>query len=176
MLNIKNLGHKICIIGCSSSGKSTLSHHLSVKLGLPVTYLDLLAHEHGTNWHRKSDLELIQRHRKVLERDAWIIDGNYSVCMQERLMGASSVIWLDYSVIACGFRYLWRCFIGDDSRKGKLPGSKKEFSIWLLKHILFAYPKKRLSYQALIDGAGVPSLKINSMRQLNHIMREWGLC
>ena len=171
----KVLGNKICIIGCSSSGKSTLGDMLSKKLNIPVVHLDLLAHDYDTNWRRKSDSELIKLHNQVLEKDCWIIEGNYSVCMKERFSMATAVIWLDFNVLTSVVRYIKRCASGDKNRVGKLPGSSKEFSFWLLKHILFVYPKNRAKYQKILESISVPIIKIESMKRLEEAKRIWRL-
>ena len=99
MISLQTLGNKICIIGCSSSGKSTLADKLANKLSIPVTHLDFLAHYPNTNWQRRPDSELIAEHNKILQTEQWIIEGNYSVCMKERFSNASSIIWIDANVI-----------------------------------------------------------------------------
>ena len=175
MLALEELGNKICIIGCSSSGKSTLGDMLSKKLSMPVTYLDLIAHDHNTDWQRKSDSELIKLHNQVLEEDCWIIEGNYSVCMKERFSMATAIIWLDFNVLTSVVRYIKRCVLGDKNRVGKLPGSQKEFSFWLVKHILFSYPRNRLKYQNVLDCIQVPIIKISSTGDLGEVKRLWRL-
>src|SRR6056297_3113651 len=142
-----SIGPKICILGCSNSGKSTLAAVLSNKLSLPVIHLDILAHIPNSNWVRQPDSELIAKHSEAIQRESWVIDGNYSVCLSDRLMKADTVIWLDFNPLICAFRYLLRSLQNNPKRPGKLQGSQKEFSFWLLKHILFQYPKRRRHYQ-----------------------------
>jgi len=53
MLELEELGSKIGIIGCSSSGKSMLAAMLS-RIKDSITHLDLLVHDHDPNWCRKA--------------------------------------------------------------------------------------------------------------------------
>lgn len=175
LIPLEELGNKICIIGCSSSGKSTLADKLSKKLSIPVTHLDLLAHYPNTNWKRKPDNELIDAHRKVIEGDEWIIEGNYSICMKERFSKATAIIWLDPKPLGSVLRYIKRSLISSKGRVGNLPGSRKEFSFWLIKHILFTYPKNRLKYQEILNTIDVQVIKITSMRELEEVFQYWRL-
>ena len=175
MVDLKELGGRIAIIGCSSSGKSTLADCLSKKLNTPVYHLDLLAHHEQTNWTRRADDELVKAHSELLDQDEWIIEGNYSVCMSERLKQATSVIWLDANVVVAAFRYIKRSLFADFDRVGKLPGAKREFRLFMLKHILFTYPRNRTKYQALIEIFDGTVLKIPSLVILKKYYQYWEL-
>jgi len=175
MVELKQLGTRIAIIGCSSSGKSTLADCLSKKLNIPVFHLDLLAHHEQTNWTRRTDDELVKVHSKLLDQDEWIIEGNYSVCMPERLKQATSVIWLDANVIIAAWRYIQRSLFADSDRVGKLPGAKRELRWFMLKHILFTYPKNRTKYQALFNAFDGTILKIPNLITLKNYYQHWKL-
>lgn len=65
---------RICIIGGSGNGKTTLSNNLSKELNLPVYHIDGI--HHLENW-KKRDKE--ERDRLILERaseEKWIIEGS----------------------------------------------------------------------------------------------------
>src|SRR5882762_504368 len=105
MLALNQLGVRVCIIGPSNSGKSTLAERLACKLGTEAIHLDQLAHVPHTNWQRRSDQDLISEHDEVIASDKWVIDGNYRVCMQQRFERATAVIWLDPPLIGFLYRY-----------------------------------------------------------------------
>lgn len=90
---------KIIVIGCPGSGKSTLSIALSQATGLPLYHLDLLY------WNvDKTTVErsvFLQRLQPILEKDEWIIDGNYGATMELRIAACDTVIFLDYPTELC---------------------------------------------------------------------------
>ncbi len=170
----KDLGMRICIIGRSSSGKSSLANRLGSKLKIPVYHLDQLAHLPHTNWQRRPNPELIAAHDKIIQTDKWIIEGNYSCCMPQRFQRATFVIWLDPPVLGCLWRYIRRSLRRAPERVGGLVGAKGEFSFSLVRFTLFQYPKNRVKYKKLLT-KGPPFLILSSLRCLNRLYKELGL-
>ena len=100
---------KVIVIGCAGSGKSTLSRVLAEKTGLPLVHLDLLYWQaDGTNVEKDV---FLARLREELKREEWIIDGNYSSTMDERMSECDTIIFLDYPTEVC--------LEGVESRRGK---------------------------------------------------------
>lgn len=101
---------RIVIIGCPGSGKSTFARKLQKTLGLPLYYLDML------NWNADGTTvprEVFrQRLDEVIERDEWIIDGNYGSTMERRIKACDTIIFLDFSLEVC--------LDGIRTRKGKI--------------------------------------------------------
>jgi len=48
---------------------------------------------------------LMAKHQELIGQDAWIIEGNYSVCMEPRFDRATAVIWLDPNIYGSVWRY-----------------------------------------------------------------------
>ena len=90
---------RILIIGCSGAGKSTLARQLGEKTGLPVIHLDALFWKPG--WVESSREEFDARLLAELEKPAWILDGNYARTLPVRLEKCDTVIYLDFSRLAC---------------------------------------------------------------------------
>ena len=176
MITLDQLGNKICVIGCSNSGKSTLSHYLSKKINIPAYHLDQLAHLPNSKWQRLPNEVLIAEHDRIIQQNSWIIEGNYSVCMSQRFDVATSVIWLDPTVYSALFRYLLRSIKNDPNRPGRLEGAQQEFSLALIKFILFNYPKNRLNYMDLLkQRPHLLLLHIKSMDLLKKYYKFWDL-
>ena len=100
---------RIMVIGCPGSGKSTFSRELHSKTGIPLYHLDMM------NWNAdRTTVEkrvFLERLSNVLEKDEWIIDGNYGFTMELRMQRCDTIIFLDYSLDVC--------LDGISKRKGK---------------------------------------------------------
>ena len=90
---------KVIVIGCAGSGKSTFSRALAKKTGLPIVHLDLLYWQTDGTVAPKEIF--LNRLRAELEKEKWIIDGNYSSTMEERMSACDTVFFLDYPTEVC---------------------------------------------------------------------------
>jgi len=90
---------KIIVIGCPGSGKSTVARALHNKTGISLYHLDMMY------WNAdKTTVEKIvfrERLSAVIEKDEWIIDGNYGSTMELRMAACDTVIFLDYPLDVC---------------------------------------------------------------------------
>ena len=90
---------KIIVIGCPGSGKSTVSRALHNKTGIPLYHLDMMYWNADKTTVEKS--VFLERLSTVLEKDEWIIDGNYGSTMELRMAACDTVIFLDYPLDIC---------------------------------------------------------------------------
>ena len=90
---------KIIIIGCPGSGKSTFARALHDKTGIPLYHLDMMYWNADKTTVEKS--VFLNRLSDVLEKDEWIIDGNYGSTMELRMAACDTVIFLDYPLDIC---------------------------------------------------------------------------
>lgn len=97
---------RILVIGSPGAGKSTLSHQLAKRTGLPLYHLDMLHWLPG--WIERDRDEAKAELAEILTQDRWIIDGNYGSILPMRLERADTVVWLDYPTPLCFGRMLKR--------------------------------------------------------------------
>jgi adenylate kinase family enzyme len=94
---------KITILGLTASGKTTLAHKMSQKLGIPVTHLDKIF------WREKGGIKqdiFVDDLQEVMKADRWIIEGSMprSKTLPMRLENADTIILYDMPL----WHVLWR--------------------------------------------------------------------
>ena len=90
---------KIIVIGCPGSGKSTFARALYKKIGVPLYHLDMMYWNADQTTVEKN--VFLERLGAVLEKDEWMIDGNYASTMERRLAACDTVFFLDYPLDVC---------------------------------------------------------------------------
>ena len=93
---------RVLIIGSSGSGKSTLARQLGSKLELPVIHLD--RHYWHPGWVGTPQDQWQRTVSRLVQRESWIIDGNYRGTLAMRLKAADSVVFLDLPPWICAMR------------------------------------------------------------------------
>lgn len=101
---------KILIIGSPGSGKSTLAVQLAEQLNLPLIHLDKLNWVDDNNTLKKTEFDLALA--EVLNKEQWIIEGNYNRTLSKRVKYADTIIWLDLPRVICIWGILKRYLKG----------------------------------------------------------------
>ncbi|MGN0521866.1 MAG: topology modulation protein [Eubacterium sp.] len=90
---------KILVIGGNGSGKTTFSKKLGENLDIPVIHLDKIART--DNWQRVNEDVINRILRDEIKKDKWIIDGNDTHTLSDRLKHCDTVFYFDFSTFAC---------------------------------------------------------------------------
>lgn len=91
--------NRILIVGCGGAGKTTLAMQLSELLNLEVIHLD--QHFWNSGWRECSPDEWNAKVRKLIAKNRWVMDGNYSGTLEIRSEVADTIIFLDFSRWVC---------------------------------------------------------------------------
>ena len=121
---------KVLVIGCSGAGKSTFARRLRDATGLPLYYLDRLWHKPDRTHITREEFDRVLA--EWLARPAWIIDGDYSRTLPQRLEACDTVFFLDFPLEVC--------LAGVENRRGAqrpdMPWVEEELDAEFLQYIL----------------------------------------
>jgi adenylate kinase family enzyme len=108
---------RILIIGCGGAGKSTFAKELSAEIGIKIIHLD--CHFWLPGWEMRARDEWDKMIDEFLDKDEWIMDGNYLRTMDKRIDRADTIIFFDFP--------RWRCLYNAFARmlKGKFLKTKR---------------------------------------------------
>src|SRR5678816_3405338 len=100
---------RVLVIGCGGSGKSTVAAQFGELLEMEVSHLDKFYWSAG--WVEPPLDEWIKTITELIERDSWVIDGNYSRTLELRLRKCDTVVFLDLPRVLCLWRIVKRYFL-----------------------------------------------------------------
>lgn len=173
-LSLDDLGPRICIMGPSNSGKSTLAKAIAFKTSLPLIHLDQLHHLPDTKWVSREPEDFYRLHEEAVREERWVIEGNYTKCIHPRLERATGLILLDVPVAIALQRYIRRCY----SSKPRIGGlnTRRENVTWeMLKYIVHIAPKNHLRHREIFEQATIPKLMLALPRDINACYQNWDL-
>lgn len=173
-MNLPDLGDRICILGPSNSGKSTLADAIARKRDLEPIHLDVLHHLPNTDWEPRPRSEFIALHDAAIAGERWVMDGNYSICMPQRFQRATGVILLDISTPASLLRYFRRTLF-ETKRRGALEGGHDSVKWDMIRHIAVVQPQNRERYRTMFDELDLPKLQLSSVKAIKQCFHAWQL-
>jgi len=170
---VEDLGRRIVIMGPTNAGKSTLAVALGDKLGVPALHIDLFRHLPGTDWVQRPDDEFAALHDAAITEPEWVMEGNYTRLLPQRLARATGIIVVNDHL----WRRYWRYFrrtLGLTPRAGALEGNQDSIK-WNMIHWLWhTRNAARVSQRRAIE-SGLPHLFIDHQAELQATYKIWGL-
>ena len=135
--------NRILIIGSPGAGKSTLARSLSQKLGLEIIHLD--QYYWKENWQESKRTDWEETIKKLIQKDQWIMDGNYGDTMDIRINRADSIIYLDFPTRVTLFRIIKRIIKYHGKVRPDMPaGCKERFEFDFLHYVaIFRLTRKK---------------------------------
>ena len=171
---LETLGPRIMICGPSNTGKSTLAAAIAGKLGSVAIHLDRFRHLPNTDWKQRSDEEFRNLHDTAIAGDRWVMDGNYSVLMPQRLARATGIILLTDNRWSNLARYFRRTLF-QKVRVGNLDGAQDSVKWAMVDWIIVRSPPSQRRYRRDLPKAGLPFIEVRGMRHLQRLYAAWEL-
>jgi len=159
---------RICVVGTTGCGKSTLAGSIAQRLHIPHIELDAFHWQPG--W-KETDREVTRsRVRRIAQGDRWVTDGNYSFLRDLLWPRAQALVWLDYPLALVFWRLwqrTWKRVLSKEmlwgtnrERLGEQFFSKDSLFLWALK----THRKHRRNYTELPRLPEYVHLKVYRLR------------
>lgn len=131
---------RVLVIGSGGSGKSTVAARLGELLELEVNHLDKFYWRSG--WIEPARDEWIKTVTELIEKDSWVIDGNYSHTLELRLRKCDTIVFLDLPRVLCLWRIMKRYFLyRDGTRPDMAEGCREKFNFEFVSWV-WNYPRR----------------------------------
>jgi adenylate kinase family enzyme len=135
---------RILVIGSGGAGKSTVATRLGQLLDLEVNHLDKFYWRPG--WVETSPEEWTQIVTDLINRDSWIVDGNYGGTLELRMQRCDTIVFLDMPRLLCVWRIVKRNFryrrgVRPDMAEGCREKLDPEFVSWVWNYSRRTRPK-----------------------------------
>lgn len=173
-LPLADLGPRIVVFGPSNAGKSTLAQALSRKLGVPAIHLDQLHHTPNTDWVPRPTDEFHALQRAAMAGEEWVMDGNYSGLIDERLARATGAIVLDDNHWLRLARYFNRTLL-QRQRPGALEGKRDSVKWHMIHWVAVASRHNGARYRAMVTETDLPHVFCGTMGEVKALYRAWDL-
>ena len=163
---------RILIIGCGGAGKSTLARQLGEKLNLPVVHLDKLFWK--PNWVESTQAEIDEKIFREMQKDQWIMDGNYTRTLPQRLIHCDTVIYLDFSRAVCLLGVAKRIITTYGTvRPDMAEGCPERFDLDFLKWVWnFNKKHRENTYRLLNETEGVETIVLKNRRAVKLFLKR----
>lgn len=131
---------RVLILGCPASGKSTLARRLAALTDLPLVHLDRLYWR--ANWIEVSPTEFRTQLDVELQKNAWIMDGNYGTTVALRLASADAALLLDFPRWRCLWRAIKRSVVEYGRARPDMADGCREKLDPAFLHFIWRYHKR----------------------------------
>lgn len=166
---------KIAIIGYSGSGKSTTASALAARASLPVLHLDSV--HFLPQWKERPDEECRSIVAEFLNRDSWVIDGNYTRFHHEqRMKEADLILFFDFNRFTCFARAHRRYLLYRGQTRPDLANDcpekfDSEFRRWLLWEGRTSARRKK--FREIVEKYPTKTVVLHNQRELDAFLKQF---
>lgn len=154
---------RVVVVGTSGCGKTTFARHLAEALNLPCLEVDTLFWLPG--WRPRDRTEFRELAGKFVQRETWVIDGNYGALRDIIWPRATHIIWLNYRFSRALWQVTRRTLSNIIHRREVFPGCPETFqNVFLSRDSIIwwtisTYHRRKRNYEKLSQGEEFPHLK-----------------
>jgi len=166
---------RILIIGNAGSGKTTFAIKLAKKTALPLIHLDKIYWK--GNWEHLDRAEFDEILQKELNRESWIIDGNFNRTIPHRLKYCDTVFYFDIPTILCLWGVTKRIIKNYGKTRSDMGGECHEYfdrqKVSLYKSVLLFKKQHSENYKNILSSAkGIDVITFKSRHQAKRYLKK----
>lgn len=164
--------NKILVLGNAGAGKSFFTKKLADKLNYDYIHLDTIVYQ--KSWDHPHFEEMEEYIKKTINREKWIIDGNFLNNAPQRFVQCDTIFFLDINRFTCFFSAIFRAF----RYKGKTRESRNEncdekITMSYLKWIFFDFYKtsRKKIYKIIQNNPQKNIIVFKNRKEINRYLR-----
>ncbi len=164
---------RVLVIGSCGAGKSTFARRLHEATGLKLIHLDKLYWK--PNWVEPAKDAWQEKVREAIQKDEWIMDGNYGGTMEMRLEHCDTIFWLDFPRIICTWRVLKRiAFYKKNGRSDMAEGCDERFD-WEFTKYVWNFPRDKSPAigSRLKRFGNLKTFRLKSNQEIERFFNNW---
>jgi adenylate kinase family enzyme len=131
---------RVLVIGSGGAGKSTFARRLGDVLNIEVKHLDKLYWRAG--WQEPAKDEWLQTVTAVAQEDSWIMDGNFSGTLAQRIQYCDTIVFLDLPRVLCLWRIAKRRFLNHNRARSDMAEGCPEKLDWSFVQWVWTYSRR----------------------------------
>jgi len=165
---------RILIIGNAGSGKTTFAVKLAEKTGLPLVHLDKI---YWTgNWEHLTRCEFDNILQSELDKQSWIIDGNFNRTLPHRLKYCDTVFYFDIPTVTCLWGITKRILTSHGKTRADMGGNCPEYfdrqKVALYRNVMSFKKEHSEKYDNMLKAAnGIKVIKFRSRHQAEMFLK-----
>lgn len=166
---------RLIVTGANGSGKSHLAARLSaIRPDIPLVSFDAM--KLGTGWAQRPRAEIDGDLRKLIGKEAWILEGGPSL-LPIALARAELVIWLDPPEALRLWRLARRPWKNLGRTRPELPEGNVDWPLAQYRFALRSFRNRRIFRQAISDALNtapaVPVCRCFTRRDVERMIEDW---
>ncbi len=131
---------RVLILGSAGSGKSTMAKWLGEMLDIEVIHLDSYFWNPGWTETPKEEWQI--KLSELLEKDNWVMDGNWPDSLEKRIKFADTIVFIDLPRAICLWRVVKRYFKYRNQTRPDMGEHCNEKIDWGFLVWIWNYPKQ----------------------------------